>query len=163
PLLGLPRSASSFRKLPRVHTSPRRLSTSVLPHGVGIVMQTVPLIPDNAPFTPEQRSWLNGFLAGIYSSAAVAPAVEPPRSLKVGVLDGSQSGTAGGPARRLAKELKSRGHVASLISLEVSPPAALLAERHAVIITSTYGDGEPPESARSFYEELCLQHFPCCE
>ena len=24
----------------------------------------IPLIPDNAPFTPEQRAWLSGFLAG---------------------------------------------------------------------------------------------------
>ena len=39
-------------------------------------MQTVPYIPDNAPFTPEQRSWLNGFLAGIYSTApAITPAI----------------------------------------------------------------------------------------
>lgn len=27
--------------------------------------QYVPLIPDNAPFTPVQRAWLNGFLAGL--------------------------------------------------------------------------------------------------
>ena len=92
-------------------------------------MQTVPFIPDNAPFTPEQRSWLNGFLAGIYSSAAVAPTAKPPRSLKIAVLYGSQSGTAEGLARKLAKELKSKGHVASLNSLEGYTPAALLAER----------------------------------
>ena len=30
----------------------------------------VPLIPDSAPFTPEQRAWLNGFLAGLYGGAA---------------------------------------------------------------------------------------------
>ena len=29
----------------------------------------VPLIPESAPFTPEQRAWLNGFLAGIYGGA----------------------------------------------------------------------------------------------
>ena len=29
----------------------------------------VPLIPDTAPFTPEQRAWLNGFLAGLYGGA----------------------------------------------------------------------------------------------
>ena len=43
----------------------------------------IPLIPDNAPFSPTQRAWLNGFLAGLYGSAATcapaaaAPAVEP--------------------------------------------------------------------------------------
>jgi sulfite reductase (NADPH) flavoprotein alpha-component len=29
----------------------------------------VPLIPESAPFTAEQRAWLNGFLAGIYGGA----------------------------------------------------------------------------------------------
>jgi len=30
----------------------------------------VPLLPDNAPFTPEQRAWLNGFFAGLLSGDA---------------------------------------------------------------------------------------------
>jgi sulfite reductase (NADPH) flavoprotein alpha-component len=30
----------------------------------------VPLIPGNAPFSPAQRAWLNGFLAGLYGGAA---------------------------------------------------------------------------------------------
>ena len=55
-------------------------------------MHTVPFIPDNAPFTREQRSWLNGFLAGIYSSApAGAPAADPPPSLKIAVLYASRT------------------------------------------------------------------------
>lgn len=29
----------------------------------------MPLIPETAPFTPAQRSWLNGFLAGLYGGA----------------------------------------------------------------------------------------------
>jgi len=38
-----------------------------------------PFIPDNAPFTPVQRAWLNGFFAGLFSGDAAAspvPAVE---------------------------------------------------------------------------------------
>ncbi|WP_207536603.1 sulfite reductase subunit alpha [Sabulicella rubraurantiaca] len=38
----------------------------------------VPLIPDSAPFTPEQRAWLNGFLAGLYGGASGAPAPAAP-------------------------------------------------------------------------------------
>ena len=43
----------------------------------------IPLIPENAPFSPTQRAWLNGFLAGLYGTAATgapaaaAPVVEP--------------------------------------------------------------------------------------
>jgi sulfite reductase (NADPH) flavoprotein alpha-component len=126
-------------------------------------MQTIPFIPDNAPFTPEQRSWLNGFLAGLYSQApaTVKAQHEQPASLKIAVLYASQSGTAEGLARKLAKELKSRGHVAALNSLEGYTPASLMAESYAILIASTYGDGEAPDTVRPFYEQLCLQHFPC--
>ncbi len=129
-------------------------------------MQTlVPFIPDNAPFTPEQRGWLNGFLAGLYSTAAASaiPIAGPPPSLKIAVLYASQSGTAEGLARKVAKELKSKGHIASLVSLEGYTPAALLDERYAVIIASTYGEGDAPDAVQPFYEQLCLEHFPCCE
>jgi sulfite reductase (NADPH) flavoprotein alpha-component len=124
----------------------------------------VPFIPDNAPFTPEQRNWLNGFLAGLYSTAAAtASLVDPSLSLKIAVLYASQSGTAEGLARKVAKDLKAKGHVASLVSLEGYPPAALIAERYALIIASTYGEGEAPDAVRPFYEQLCLERFPCCE
>ena len=33
----------------------------------------IPLIPDNAPFPPSQRAWLNGFLAGLYGAPGGAP------------------------------------------------------------------------------------------
>lgn len=37
----------------------------------------VPLIPDSAPFTPDQRAWLNGFLAGLYGGADNATVAAP--------------------------------------------------------------------------------------
>ena len=126
-------------------------------------MQTVPFIPDNAPFSPEQRSWLNGFLGGLYSQAPGSPTSqhEQPASLKIAVLYASQAGTAEGLARKLTKELKLRGHVAALNSLEGYTPASLMAESYAILIASTYGDGDAPDAVRPFYEQLCLQHFPC--
>jgi sulfite reductase (NADPH) flavoprotein alpha-component len=39
---------------------------------------TVPVIPDSAPFSPAQRAWLNGFLAGLYSGAAGGAAQSTP-------------------------------------------------------------------------------------
>lgn len=127
---------------------------------------TVPFIPDTAPFTPDQRIWLNGFLAGLFSAmpAASAPAIALPSlalpSLKIAVLYASQSGTAENLARKVAKELKAKGHITSLISLEGYTPAALAAERYAIIIASTHGEGEAPDAIKPFYEHLCLEHFP---
>jgi len=125
----------------------------------------VPFIPDNAPFTPEQRGWLNGFLAGLYSTAtaAASPLADPPPSLKIAVLYASQSGTAEGLARKVTKHLKAKGHIVSLNSLEGYTPAALLAERYAIFIASTYGEGDAPDAVRPFYEQLYLEHFPCCQ
>ena len=38
----------------------------------------VPIIPDSAPFTADQRAWLNGFLAGLYGGAETAAAPAAP-------------------------------------------------------------------------------------
>jgi sulfite reductase (NADPH) flavoprotein alpha-component len=120
----------------------------------------VPFIPDNAPFTSEQRAYLNGLLAGLFSTTATSPIVDPPPSLKIAVLYASQSGTAEGLARKVTKELKAKGHIASLISLEGYTPASLAEERYAVIIASTYGEGDAPDAVQPFYEQLCLEHLP---
>jgi len=120
-----------------------------------------PFIPDTAPFSDEQRAYLNGLLAGLFSSAPTsALAANPPSSLKIAVLYASQSGTAETLARKLTKELKARGHVASLTSLEGYTPATLAEERHAILIASTYGEGDPPDAVQPFFQQLCLEHFP---
>lgn len=120
----------------------------------------VPFVPDDAPFSKEQRAWLNGFLAGIFSSAP-APAVAPkPEPLKVDVFYASQTGTAEGLARKLAKELKGRGYKASAVSLEAYTSAALAEQRHAIFIVSTYGQGDAPDVVQPFYEQVCVEHFP---
>ena len=120
-----------------------------------------PFIPDNAPFSDEQRAYLNGLLAGIFSAApSSAVAANAPASLKIAVLYASQSGTAETLARKVTKELKARGHVVSLTSLEGYTPATLAAERHAILIASTYGEGDPPDAVQPFFQALCLEHFP---
>lgn len=123
---------------------------------------TVPFIPENAPFTEEQRAWLNGLLAGMYSSAPQA-AVQAKPSRRLVVLYASQSGTAEGLARKLAKELKAQGHAPAVSTLVGYTPAALAAETCALILASTYGDGDAPDGVQPFYEQLCLEHFPRME
>ncbi|HWT66620.1 MAG TPA: sulfite reductase flavoprotein subunit alpha [Terracidiphilus sp.] len=123
----------------------------------------VPSIPDTAPFNAEQRAWLNGFLAGIFSQQAAETSAPAKNSLRIAVLYASQSGTAEGLARKLAKELKSAGHAPAVSTLVGYTPAALAAEEHALIIASTYGDGEAPDGVQPFYEQLCVEHFPKLE
>ena len=120
------------------------------------MMQTVPYIPDNAPFTPEQRAWLNGFLAGIFSSAPSASAqpLAAPPSLRFAVYFATQTGTAERLAKKMAKELKTQGHAADLFSLEKTTPAQLAEQENALFFASTYGEGDPPESAVRFRDQL---------
>ena len=128
-------------------------------------MSSVPFIPDSAPFNPAQRAWLNGFLAGLYSSApshaaAAAPAFEP-RS--VAVLYASQTGTGERLAKKVAKELKAKGHTAKLSSLEAYPVHELSVEEYAVIIASTYGEGDPPDGVKGFFDALSAETAPRLE
>ena len=119
------------------------------------MVETVPFIPENAPFTAEQRAWLNGLLAGLFSTSALPAAAPAKPSHRIAVLYASQSGTAEGLARKLAKELKAQGHVPAVSTLVGYTPAALAAEKYALILASTYGDGDAPDGVQPFYEQLC--------
>ncbi len=55
--------------------------------------QAVPMIPENAPFSPEQRAWLNGFFAGLLSSGAQDGTVLPARE-SAALATALASGTA---------------------------------------------------------------------
>jgi sulfite reductase (NADPH) flavoprotein alpha-component len=120
----------------------------------------VPVIPESAPFTPEQRAWLNGFLAGLFSRTPVAAPgrenvaeVEAPL-LPLTILFGSQTGNAEALAKRAAKAASQRGYAPTVCDMAQYDLGNLTQERQLVMITSTYGDGDPPDNARSLWEFL---------
>ncbi len=119
-----------------------------------------PYIPEDAPFNDAQRAWLNGYLAGLYSYTPAKTFGGAVSASRIAVLYGSQTGTAEGLARKLAKEVKATGYTVSLNSLEGYVPAALAAETCALFIVSTYGEGEAPDCVQPFFQQLCVQHFP---
>ena len=123
---------------------------------------TVPFIPDNAPFSPEQRAWLNGYLAGLFSgvSATTSATATQKTSLKIPVLYATQSGTSEGLARKVMKELKAKGHVAELAALESFEPAKLAQQQHAILIASTYGEGDPPDAMQGWFAQLQAEGAP---
>jgi sulfite reductase (NADPH) flavoprotein alpha-component len=120
-------------------------------------MTSVPLIPETAPFSAEQRAWLNGFLAGIFSrGAATAAAAEAPVKEKRPLLVafGSQSGNAEGLAKRLAKDAAGRGFAAKVAGLDSLQPADLAKAGNVLVITSTWGEGDMPDNAASFWQRI---------
>lgn len=117
-------------------------------------LQTVPFIPTDAPFTPDQRAWLNGFLAGLFSSAPAPQAAPAVAAENISVYFATQSGTAERLAKKFAKEVKASGHNATVVSLSDVTPLQLAAQTTAVFFVSTYGDGEAPDHAKPFRDAL---------
>jgi sulfite reductase (NADPH) flavoprotein alpha-component len=116
----------------------------------------VPYIPENAPFSPAQRAWLNGFLAGLFSqqSAPTRP------KIRANVYFGTETGNSEAVAKQTAKFLQSRGFESQATNLNKISSGALAGENYALIVTSTFGEGDPPDSAKVFYTELHAPDHP---
>jgi sulfite reductase (NADPH) flavoprotein alpha-component len=130
-------------------------------------MNRIPFIPENAPFSGEQRMWLNGFLAGLFSDSTQAAALaqaepEQPKAPLL-LLYGSQTGTAEGLAKKTAKVAETRGFAPRVVSMEKYDTVDLTKENHVLVITSTYGDGEPPDPAQNFWNWLKTDAAPRLE
>ncbi|MBV8214490.1 MAG: sulfite reductase subunit alpha [Verrucomicrobia bacterium] len=118
----------------------------------------VPYIPENAPFSPAQRAWLNGFLAGLFSQKP-AEATQAPK-IRANVYFGTETGNSEAVAKQTAKFLQSRGFESQAVNLSKISSSALAGEACALVVTSTFGDGDPPDSAKAFYTELQAPDHP---
>lgn len=119
-------------------------------------------LPDDAPFNPEQRAWLNDFLSKALAQGTQAAAASGP-SVPVTVIYGSQTGTAEGLAKKLVKSLKKGNFEPEIHDMASYDRARLNKERNLLIITSTYGDGEPPDSAADLHSWLLSDAAPRLE
>lgn len=117
-------------------------------------MKFTPVIPESAPFSHEQRAWLNGFLAG-YVSQGVGDGGEPAVVRKpLWVLFGSQGGNAEAVAKQVAKEANRRGFEARAMSMDAVQGADLREAARLLVVTSTWGEGEMPDNAAELWRSL---------
>lgn len=130
---------------------------------------------DNAPLTDEQIAqlnqliqgmegcqveWLSGYLSG-YRAAQQAmqePALEMgsvgAEQPALTILYGSQTGNAEELAEQLANKAKSHGIQASIVDMAAYKPKQLKKEQYLALLSSTHGEGDPPDNALDFYEFL---------
>lgn len=106
----------------------------------------------------QQLAWVSGYLYGL-SQAGVQPvasagaeAAAPGGSLTI--LYGSQTGNAKGVASAIKAQAEARGLPVTLTSMADYKPKQLKKESHLLVVVSTYGEGEPPESAVDLFEQL---------
>jgi sulfite reductase (NADPH) flavoprotein alpha-component len=116
--------------------------------------QSVPFLPENAPFSPAQRAWLNGFLAGLFSQTHVGDRPVTPTKKKVPIYYGSETGNAEAFAKRAAKAAVQRGFDSAAVRMDKVNLHSLASEQFALFVTSTYGDGDPPANAKNLHAEL---------
>lgn len=125
-------------------------------------------LPPNAPFSGAQRIWLKGFLDGISSAfpQAGGPAPAPPSAapapsgVPVTILWGSQTGNSEALGKKLVKSLATKGHQPTLRDMAELSPGDLTSLENLLIITSTYGDGEPPDNAAALHAALAAPDAP---
>jgi sulfite reductase (NADPH) flavoprotein alpha-component len=130
------------------------------------------MLPEHAPFTLDQRraldsllagldsvqgAWLSGFLASSGSAVSTTPAAPPVPGAKLTVLYGTESGNSETLAGRTIKEAKKRGFQAVMKNMSEIAAADLVKVPNLLVIVSTWGDGEPPDSATAFHKEFMAE------
>ncbi|MEU1555203.1 molybdopterin-dependent oxidoreductase [Streptomyces scabiei] len=148
---------------PVLSAQERRYLTGFLA-GLGSGVQGVPVLPADAPFSPEHALWVNGVLAGMYSRTA-APAPAPVAGTgtagrEVVVLWASQTGTAEEYAVAAAEHLGAAGHRATLVGMDEAEPERLPLGADLLLITSTFGDGDAPDNGSGFWDALSHREAP---
>ncbi|MEU0422564.1 molybdopterin-dependent oxidoreductase [Streptomyces canus] len=131
--------------------------------GVPAGVPGVPVLPPDAPFSPEHALWVNGTLAGMYSRAA---ATQPSATLlrrEVVILWASQTGNAEEFAAATAERLTTSGHSASMVGMDQADLGELPPGADLLLITSTFGDGDAPDNGSGFWETLADPGTPRLE
>nr|WP_314567387.1 bifunctional nitrate reductase/sulfite reductase flavoprotein subunit alpha [uncultured Pseudomonas sp.] len=110
----------------------------------------VPTMPANAPLARESRLWLDGLLGGLFSRTDAIAAPSP----AVTLLWASQTGNAEALAERFAKRLRDAGITVELSAMADFPASKLASTHTLALISSTFGDGDPPDNGEGFWHSL---------
>ncbi|ODB88669.1 hypothetical protein A3193_07465 [Candidatus Thiodiazotropha endoloripes] len=101
----------------------------------------------------EQLVWASGYLAALatYQPKLKQAANELPA---LTLLYATQSGNAQSVAEQLADRFQTSGYAPRLVSAENYRPRDLAKEKLLIVVISTQGEGEPPESAYGLFSYL---------
>ncbi len=136
----------------------------------------LPVIPPEAPVAEKTRLWLDGVLAGLYSRAngrsngsgegggEAEPAAETgDHTASVTVLWASQTGHSEELAETIATKLNDGGAKAQAVGMADYDAGKLAQETCVILVSSTYGDGDPPDGGKAFWDLLSSDDAPRLE
>jgi sulfite reductase (NADPH) flavoprotein alpha-component len=125
-----------------------------------------PVVPDavlqsiaNAikSLTPEQKIFVEGYMRGLreaIGSGFAEAAVVEDNPLELVVLFGSESGNSEALADATAKAARQCGFNSRVWDMADTEPKDLVDLQNLLVIVSTWGEGDPPETAEPFFREL---------
>lgn len=127
-----------------------------------------PLSPDHArqledllaTLSRDEALYISGYLAGFARQRPAAGPVAGPAQERLVILYGSETGHAAGLARSMAERAQSLGLAAQAIDMADFRPQELKTARQLVVITSTHGEGDPPDPAKPFFDFLLGRKAP---
>ncbi|MCS5797266.1 NADPH-dependent assimilatory sulfite reductase flavoprotein subunit [Klebsiella pneumoniae subsp. pneumoniae] len=114
-------------------------------------------------FTPTQLAWVSGYFWGVLNQqsgtavAAPAPAAEVPT---ITLISASQTGNARRVAEALRDDLLAAKLNVKLVNAGDYKFKQIAAEKLLVVVTSTRGEGEPPEEAVALHKFLFSKKAP---
>ncbi|WP_414447717.1 molybdopterin-dependent oxidoreductase [Burkholderia sp. 22PA0099] len=146
----------------------------------------VPVLPASAPCAPATRLWLDGMLAGLYSrapraGAPVLPGVAGAAALADGAADAhdaaagvrivharpkvvllwaSQTGNIESLTELYATLLMNAGFEIRIACMADATPAVFANAQYALLMTSTFGDGDAPDNGAAFWDALSAAGAP---
>ncbi|WP_027213160.1 sulfite reductase subunit alpha [Burkholderia sp. WSM2232] len=141
----------------------------------------VPVLPGAAPIRAANRLYVDGLLAGLYSRSANTQAaphaashntLAEPREAgvrivrmrpKVTLLWASQTGNTESLTERYATRLMESGFEIRTSCMADYAMSALVKAQYVLLMTSTFGDGDPPDNAQGFWTQLRGEHAPRLE
>ncbi|WAB99345.1 bifunctional nitrate reductase/sulfite reductase flavoprotein subunit alpha [Pseudomonas putida] len=121
----------------------------------------VPRLPASAPLAASRRSFVDGLLAGLYAQQPAAAALLP-ATARHQVLWASQTGNGEALAERCAERLRGAGLQVQLSCMEAISPSQLQGAASVLLIASTFGDGDAPDSATGFWRALQSEEGAHC-
>lgn len=106
------------------------------------------------------RIWLSGYLYGLSPESPIAKTPENIPGQNIAVLYASQGGNAKKVAEATA-EFLNQHHIAATALNVAKVKIKKLTEYAAILgVMATYGEGEPPDDAIAFFDELTQKKLP---
>lgn len=114
-------------------------------------------------FTPTQLAWVSGYFWGMLSQqpgAAISAPVQAVEAPAITLISASQTGNARRVAEALRDDLQAAQLNVKLVNAGDYKFKQIAGEKLLVVVTSTQGEGEPPEEAVALHKFLFSKKAP---